>query len=542
MAIKSTTTLALPTNLLTDPLKMLAVCWPHITLYDDQVDIIESVARGNKVTMVPAGNMLGKDFISAFISLWFFCSRTPCRVLTSSVDHSQLEGVLWGEIRRWIDTSKYPLGIKSNHLHLKQLRSDGSVDPLSEMIGRVAQRGVPEGLLGRHVARGPNGQSKALGVVDEASGFEDIHKNAMETWVHQLLVIGNCYPCTNFFREGVKDGDLPNPYEPGLFYRKVFRIPAERSPNVRYALAEIAAGKKASNTEIIPGCISYQEYLYRRATWDKQRQTVGLDAKFYEGEEVKLYPANWLLRSQEMAEVLDQTMDRRMGRAIGVDVAEGGDSTVWTVIDEWGILEQIAKKTRDTSVIFGETIALMETWEVLPENTIFDHGGGGKVHVDYLNDKGYPVRGVSFGSAPTPDPRSKEAYKKGDGDAEPKGKSAKAAYKNRRAEMYGLFRNRINPNAQSAGIAYAVLKYLEGRAVFAIPAKYTELLRQLGPLPLLYDAEGVMYLPPKDKPHGGYKGTTIKAILGCSPDESDSLVLAHYGLCYPVIRSVMTVF
>jgi hypothetical protein len=323
----------------------------------------------------------------------------------------------------------------------------------------------------------------------------------------------------------------------------VIRIPAERSPNVRLALAEIAAGKKPSHREVIPGCISYQEYLYRRATWNKQRQTVGLDAQFYEGEEVKLYPESWLLKSQAMAEVLDATMETRQAKAIGIDVAEGGDDTVWTVVDEWGVLDQISKKTNNTVVIFTDTLALMETWGVPPENTILDNGGGGKVHVDYFNDRGYPVRGVSFGSAPTPDPRSKEAYAKKEGGAAPKGQTAKQAYKNRRAEMYGLLRNRLNPNAQPGGVYSAIAsKMADGRPVFAIPAKYKELLRQLKPLPLLYNGEGVMYLPPKDKPHGTYKGPTIKQMIGCSPDESDSLVLANYGLCYPVTSSVMTVF
>jgi len=41
-----------------------------------------------------------------------------------------------------------------------------------------------------------------------------------------------------------------------------------------------------------------------------------------------------------------------------------------------------------------------------------------------------------------------------------------------------------------------------------------------------------MYLPPKDKPTTTHKGVTIKKLIGCSPDEADSLVLAVYALSY----------
>jgi hypothetical protein len=71
---------------------------------------------------------------------------------------------------------------------------------------------------------------------------------------------------------------------------------------------------------------------------------------------------------------------------------------------------------------------------------------------------------------------------------------------------------------------------------------------QLEILPLWYDKEGRLYLPPKRKePHKGQSDKdTIRSITemldGHSPDESDALVLACYGLTYknpPVIRSMI---
>jgi hypothetical protein len=58
--------------------------------------------------------------------------------------------------------------------------------------------------------------------------------------------------------------------------RKVIVIPATASPNVRLALAEIEAGKEPSHEQLVPGVLSYADYLVRRKTWDVVRATIGL--------------------------------------------------------------------------------------------------------------------------------------------------------------------------------------------------------------------------------------------------------------------------
>jgi hypothetical protein len=103
------------------------------------------------------------------------------------------------------------------------------------------------------------------------------------------------------------------------------------------------------------------------------------------------------------------------------------------------------------------------------------------------------------------------------------------AYKNRRAEMYGTLREMLDP-----GLGYNG----GGGAGFGIPSAYTELRRQLAPIPLLYDNEGRLFLPPKGRQFAGelqqQRGAptqkTMIELIGCSPDEADSLVLAVHGL------------
>ena len=224
-----------------DPMRMGALLWPHVKFYNRQRDIIYSVVE-NTETVVVAGNMLGKDFVAAFITLWFFLTRHPVRIVTTSADHLQLESVLWGEIRRFIQESRVPLTAKEggpileNHLHLrKALRPPGhpvvvpSLGPegrpermvsvagnggrskydvcgLSYCIGRVAAKG--EGMLGHHVADTGDGIPRTLMIADEASGVDDDTWLIPDTWAKRKLAIGNPYPCQNFFRKAYEEGDL----------------------------------------------------------------------------------------------------------------------------------------------------------------------------------------------------------------------------------------------------------------------------------------------------------------------------------------------
>ena len=214
-------------NKVLDPIKFLNKFWPKVRLYDKQVEVVYSVMN-NDETYVPAGNMLGKDFIAGFIAIWFFLSRYPCRVVTTSADHAQLESVLWGEIRRFIDTAKYPLvhdkggPLVVNHLHIRRMHK-GKMCGMSYILGRVAKKG--EGLLGHHVSvdseefdlsmSGGVDHSlrvpRTLFIADEASGVEDIAYERADTWAARKLIIGNPYQCSNFFYRAVKNGDILAP-------------------------------------------------------------------------------------------------------------------------------------------------------------------------------------------------------------------------------------------------------------------------------------------------------------------------------------------
>ena len=193
-----------------DPFELKRLLWPHVRFYAKQRDIIRSVWEDDE-TIVHAGNMLGKDFVAAFVVLAFFLTRVPCRIVTTSVDGAQLEGVLWGEMRRFIQEAAHPLDaahggpLVINHLHLRRVYR-GQVCGVSYCIGRVAARG--EGMLGHHVAATGDGVPRTLFVADEASGVDDVSYERADTWARRKLVIGNPFPCENFFKRAVRGGTL----------------------------------------------------------------------------------------------------------------------------------------------------------------------------------------------------------------------------------------------------------------------------------------------------------------------------------------------
>lgn len=486
--------------------------------------------RDDDETVAVAGNMLGKDFVAGFIVLWFFLSRNPCRVVTTSVDGHHLD-VLWGEIRRFIQTSRYPLSVEQNgplivnHLHLRK-QVNGAVDGLSYIIGRVAAKG--EGMQGHHIAKIGDGVARTLFVADEASGIDDEDYRMADTWANRKLIIGNPWPCNNFFYRAVKGnpstkdrgGNLVDPNHPDRFYRQVFRIRAEDSPNVQAGLAEQRVGKKPSGRILIPGVKPYFEYLKNRELWDPIQQCVSLDADFYEGAEVMLFPPEWLNLAEQLASTSGLSTQ---GTSMGVDSAAGGDNTCWAVVNKHGLIYLESERTPDTTKITGKTIALMRRFNIPSSNVLFDGGGGGKQHADRLRQQGHAgIRVVWFGEAATPEKRRGIAPLH-------KRKSAaevSTAYKNRRAELYGRAREMLEP-APDGTVRFALPNSILNRPR---PDGGPSLRQQLAAYRLQYDEEGRMFLPPKNKRDEKQQKQSLVDLIGCSPDEADAFVLATFGL------------
>lgn len=327
------------------------------------------------------------------------------------------------------------------------------------------------------------------------------------------------------------------------YYRKVIHISAEDSPNVKLGLAERAKGLEPSGRLVLEGVLSWDEYVKRLATWDEVRICIGIKGRFWEGKEVLMYPPQWLNRAEDVARSL--TGRKRIARGIGIDPGEGVANTSWTATDELGLIEQRSRKTPDTSDIVGETIAFMNEHECHPERVCFDKGGGGHQIACQMRRMGYPVRTVGFGESILLQPqRHKRQHQQKVDNVE-----ERYTYVNRRAQMYHALRLLIEPQVVDSSLfnrtedddwerdfngAEGEVSFSQGGSTvngFGIPAEMTELRRQLAKIPLLYDGEGRIYLPPKHRKEGQSKEVkTLVDVIGCSPDEADSAVLAVHAM------------
>lgn len=536
-----------------DPLKLIEACWPKIVLYDKQVEILYSI-RDNRETVVPAANMLGKDYVAGLVVLWFFISRTPCRIVTTSAGDDHLR-VLWGEIGRFIDTSAIPLNAKKggplvvNHQELKKV-VDGEIDKISYVKGLVASPDNIAKMQGHHA--NPDNLRDAIAdlprsmfVSDESSSVKHSYYTMASTWFKRAFIFGNTWPCDNFFKYAIKGepgtndkgGDIPRD-ELDLskgYHRKIIKITAADSPNVLQAQhllklrPDLDREYVIGQSMVVPGVIDFREYEFREKHWDPIRKSVSLYAEFPEDESQLMYPPLWLNRAEEIASQLPM---RTKGLILAIDSAEGGDETCWTVIDDLGLIHQEAQRTRDTAVIVPKTIALARQFGVLDTDVIFDRGGGGQQHADSMRKIGWKVRTVGFGEGVDKEKRRVSPGMKAARLKEEK--EEKYVYKNRRAQMYGMIRLLLDPQPDDTGNPTV--------PGFGIPAKFHELRRQLAPIPLWYDEEGRIYLPPKNlKPGDDPERVTIKKLIGCSPDRADSLAIAVYGKFNRQIKKVLQV-
>lgn len=505
-----------------DPLRFCKMCWPKMALYDKQAQTILSV-RDNKQTYVHAAHAMGKSRLAAITAIWWFCSRSPARVIATSSSEKQLRQVLWSEIRLLLEESAVKLPLEVTDLNVRKLNPAfpaGSTEqylPGQYLIGQVA--GQVESFQGHHL---PNDRPRVLLIFEEASSIADEFKIAGDSWAHHELIIGNPINVNNFFYRDCKQGDAPDPSGEAKLGRKIIHIDGADSPNVKLGMKLAERGHKGPWPLAIPGLLSYPEWLMRLQTWDEVQIHSRLRGWFYEGADALLFPMAWLdlaqnywrmiVAANEILRRAGGVVPKRIGRAIGIDVAMGGrDDTVWTLIDGKGIIEQIVKDTPNTMEIAGKTIQLMQEHAIPPGNVAIDLGGGKSIF-DRLAEQGYHINGINFGGAA------------GEGAKDPKkAAAAKKTYRNLRAEMYGILREFLDP----ANCA-------ESNAQFAIPDSYHLLREELAVLPLTYDSDGRLRLPPKDRDSGSAKsGTkrekTIKELLGRSPDRADSLVLATWA-------------
>lgn len=530
------------------PLELAKILWPTIYFYREERQVIESVWR-NKETYVPAGNKLGKDYVAGRIALLFFLTRHPCRIVTTSAKDDHLR-VLWGEIGQAIQDSTYPLDHRKGGplvINVQDIRKviRGDVCPISYITGLVAGHDHRAAMQGHHVADPGDGTPRTLFLCDESSSVHDDYYKMASTWFNRALIFGNTWPCENFFRRAcdTDDGaaDVPSPRADGTFLRKIIRICAEDSPNIRLALAQMRAGLPITYERLVPGVKGYEEYLEDRAIWDDHQLCVSHGARWYKGAEIKLFPSAWLaeaIKRWQPRPPISSSGDRMRGMSttsnyMGSDPGEGIANSAWAIGDDSGCRKIVSMKTPNTNDVSYTTLELMAQYDIPPENVCMDRGGGGKQHADRINEilesRGVDqqIRTVAFGESLVLEPKRglRMIEEKVDHREE------HYAYKTRRSQMFGEAGALIDP----AGRCYAMPPPNLG-------PEYKRLHHALKAIPKQYDGEGRLDLPPKRRKPG--EETTKKKTLtemvggdGMGLDEADAFVLMIHAMLHKSKRA-----
>lgn len=191
-----------------------------VVLTPDQEEILKCLA-GNRVK-VNSGHSIGKTFLAAVATVWWFYTRNPAVIVTTAPKQQHVETVLWAEIRLIISRARRRL---PDFLQPKAPKMYEHPDHWAE--GLTAAKG--ESFQGRH-------RPSMLFVFDECEGLAPIYWETTGTMFqpggdHGWLAIGN--PVTTSSQSAVEDRatDLR-----GNKKWKLFELSALNHPNIKAQL------------------------------------------------------------------------------------------------------------------------------------------------------------------------------------------------------------------------------------------------------------------------------------------------------------------
>lgn len=323
-----------------------------IELWRAQVEILEAIRDHRNVT-VRSGHKCGKSTALAVAALWFYCSFERARVLLTAVKASQIDEVIWKEVRRLYREAKrrIPIGGEMFVLARTGLRDDDE----RQIWGITARDG--EGLAG---ISGPNN----LVLCDEASGIRDDFFEVLgSTLAGSGGVARKCY--------------ISNPTRTrGEFYRshttnahlfKCIHVSSEDTPNAR--------GEK-----LIPGLAGAEWIAERRLEYgpDSPQYRIRVKGEFVADLDGKINSLEILAAAQQ---AWDEAPDA--GRLqIGIDPAGDGvkgDESAHAVRRGMKIVTVLAERGLSEDAIIARTLDLLRTYrrprEPKPRIAI-DCGGG----------------------------------------------------------------------------------------------------------------------------------------------------------------------
>lgn len=330
------------------------------TLWSKQKEIIESV-RDNTRTTVRSCNGAGKSFVSANIVAWFITNFPESIVITTAPTSRQVEEILWQEVARVYNKSKFPLGGR-----LMKTKWDFG----AKWFAMGLSTDEPDRFQGFHAQH-------ILGIIDEACGVEPQIYEAMEAILTssgaRLLLIGN---------PTEPDGEFFKTFQSPL-YNKI-HINAYDTPNFTGELGNVE----------LPGLITPQWVKERKQEWGEespayQARVLG---EFPDVSSTSMIPLSWIMKS-----VVNEVVPRTEPCILGVDVARFGDDESVIVQRRGKEVEKIVRLQKIDTVDVANQVAQVfyecENCELICVDAV---GVGGGV-ADILRRKGLPAIDINSG-------------------------------------------------------------------------------------------------------------------------------------------------
>lgn len=336
-----------------DPVEFFKKTW-GVPIWRGQEEILNAVATCPRI-VVGSGHALGKDYIAGAIALWFLYCFAPSKVIMTAPSERQVKSIMWMELSRHFNTSKYsPLDGDLKNLKLT-LRPDWFVEGFTT---KEANQQVGK-FQGYH---SPN----ILVIVSEAQAVDAVIYDQIDGLLtsgnSKLLLIGNPITTSGRYVQELKNTTR----------NKVIQLSCLDNPNY------------LEKKEVIPGLATYEWVEDKRARWGEgdprwQGRVLGIVP---EQSIDTVMPEALYLKCQNRELI---TWTKKFG-TIGVDPARfGDDDMVISVFESGKLLDEIVRPK--CSATEGASLVVQAQKKWFPEGQIaiiIDCDGLGGPYLDMI--------------------------------------------------------------------------------------------------------------------------------------------------------------
>lgn len=295
-----------------------------------QIEILEAV-RDNQRVSITSGQKTGKSMSAAILALWFYCSFPDARVYFTSTTYSQVNEILWTELRRVKSRAKVPIDGELGN----QARTGLKSKDFRSIIGFTSREA--------EAVQGKSGANQ-LYIVDEASGVPDeiieaIHGNTAGGG--RIVMISNPTRTSGAFFDS---------HHKNAHFYKTIKISSEETPNA------------VEGRIVVPGLATRDWIEMRRSEYgeDSAFYKVRVLGEFVLKEEGRVIDLHTIAEAQERWR--DPSIEAKGRLFIGLDPSgegEGGDETVFAVRRGQKILYLEAHKSLDPSGILLALLGIL---------------------------------------------------------------------------------------------------------------------------------------------------------------------------------------